>query len=604
MKKLSIFFAVFTLIVFASIHPAHALSRSPESLEFPNTRVASSSSAQQVLLLRGHTLYARITGVSLSGSSDFSIPAGGDQCSGRTLLLIPSISQCSVSVVFSPTSSGSQNAELHLNTTAGNRSVSLSGTGTNADVSFSAVSFNPTNVGASDTQNVTVTNNGSADYDIAFVGLSGGNADQFLITADDCTSHVITAGGGSCQVAVRFRPENGGDFSTQLNISSLSFPSASLALNAQGLSPNLAVSIPSFNPTDVGSSDTQRFSVTNNGSGDLNISAILISGANAGQFAIHQDNCTGATVAASGGICEVDVSFLPETDGNLNAVFNVISQNAAGTAVAFSADASFTNLAFSPLNFANTEVADRNTQTLSISNLGHSDFLVMGLTLSGANPDQFSISEDACTGQTLAGNGLGSCTVNVNFNPQTVGIFLANLNVLSPGGISSTSFSATGLTQATPLLALNATQLTYVTSAVGAVSNPLTLTLSNSGNANLLLNNLLITGSHASTFTVQSDACSSTILAPGNSCEVVISYTGSAVANQTAVLVVSSNDDISENRVVLEGEVILPTPSITPSTGTGSGCALSSIPGSASAFFGIWILMFTTLFWTRSRKSE
>ncbi len=251
MKKLSVFFVFFSLMLLGSIQSAQALSRSPASLEFLNTLVGSSSSPQQALLLRGHTLYARVTSVSLSGSADFAIPAGGDQCTGRTLLLIPSISQCSVTVVFSPTSSGLQNAELHLNTTAGNRTVSLSGTGTNPDISFSAVSFNPTNVGSADTQNITVTNNGSADYDVSFVGLSGGNADQFLITSDDCTSHVLSSGGGSCQVAVRFRPENGGSFTSQLNVSSTSFPSASLALSAQGLSPNLAVSVPTFNPTDV-----------------------------------------------------------------------------------------------------------------------------------------------------------------------------------------------------------------------------------------------------------------------------------------------------------------------------------------------------------------
>lgn len=587
---------VFSFVFLAQVNEAQALSRSPASINFSNTLVGSTSAPQEARLLRGLTLFAEVASISISGSSDFSIPPGGDQCSGRTLLFIPSISQCSVTVVFSPTSSGFQTATLHLNTTAGNRRVDLSGTGTSPDISFSSVSFNDTNVGSSDTQTITVTNNGSADFDVAIVGLSGTNSDQFLITSDNCTGNVLTSGGGSCDVEVRFTPENGGSFNAQLNVLSATLPSAFLALTAEGLNPDVAVSVPAFSTTDVGSSDTQTFVVTNNGSGDLNVSVILISGASSGQFSINQDNCSGTVVSALGGTCAVDITFRPETDGTLNAIFNVISGNASGTAAPFSADATFTSLAFSPLTFNNTQVEESDVQTVTVTNNGSSSFSVLGLSLSGVNPTQFAISEDNCTGQVLAGLGVGSCTVNLSFNPQSVGIFLANLNVLSPTGVSSTSFNATGVTADTALLGLSATSLTYQTSAIGTASDSQTLTLSNTGNADLVLGNVLITGLNAATFTVSSDECSSTVLSAGNTCNLLIVYTGSAVATQTGVLVVASNDTISPNRVTLTGSVVLPTPSVvpvTPSTNVavqGGSCALAmgtSIPSAMSWLFEI-----------------
>jgi len=605
MKRIFSVVAVLT-VVLAGANAAQALSRTPSSLDFPNTLVGSTSAPQQALLLRGSTLLAEVSNISITGSSDFSIPPGGDQCSGRTLLIIPSVSQCSVTVVFSPSSAGYQTATLHLDTTAGNKTVALSGTGTNPDVSFSGPLFNVTNVGSSDTQTFTVTNNGSADYDVAFAGLSGANPDQFLITADACSGSVLSAGGGSCDVDVRFSPQAGGVFAAQLNIFSASLPSASLALSAEGVNPSVSISTPNFNTTDVGSSDTQTFVVTNDGSGDLELAAIVISGADAGQFSINQDNCTGTTVTAWGGSCSVDVSFRPETDGTLDAVFNVLSQNAAGSAASFSADATFTNLAFSPLTFTNTQIGSSDAQTLTITNDGSSDFLVMGLSLSGVDPDQFSISQDNCTGQTLAAAGLGSCTVELTFQPQDVGIFLTNLNVLSPGAVSSTSFNATGITAASPLLSLSAASLSYTTSAVGTVSASQTLSLSNAGNADLVLNNLLITGPNASTFAVQSDACSSTVLAAGESCEVAITYAGSAVATQSAVLIVSSNDTISPNRVALTGEVILPTPSVTPVTPSNiqGGCALSQASGFSASALGLFAVLFGLLGLAKARQPE
>ncbi len=611
MKKI-IASVLFSFLLLTSVREAQALSRSPSSLAFPNTLVGSTSAPQQALLLRGLTLYADVGTISISGSADFSIPPGGDQCTGRTLLLIPSVSQCSVTVVFSPTVAGYQTATLHLNTSAGNRTVALSGTGTNPDIVFSSVSFNATNVGSFDTQTVTITNNGTADFDVAFVGLMGTNPNLFLITSDHCTGNVLTAGGGNCDVDVRFTPENGGSFDAQLNVASASLPSASLALTADGLNPDVAVTVPVFANTDVGSSDTQTFTVTNNGSGDLNVTAILLSGASSGQFSINQDNCSGTVVSAAGDTCTVDVTFRPETDGTLNAIFNVLSSNAPGNASAFSADATFTSLVFTPLTFANTQVGESDIQTVTITNTGSSDFLVMGLTLSGVDPDQFAISQDNCTGQTLAGSGVGTCTVALAFNPQTVGISLANLNVLSPTGVSSTSFNATGITAATPLLALSATSLTYQTSAVGAASDSQTLTLSNTGNADLIFTNILITGPNASTFTVNSDGCSSTVLSSGASCNLVIIYTGSAVATQTGVLIVSSNDTFSANRVTLTGSVVLPTPSVTPVNpanngsiqgGPASGCSLSMLPSSFS--ISAWSLLGLSLVvfgWIRTRK--
>jgi len=70
--------------------------------------------------------------------------------------------------------------------------------------------------------------------------------------------------------------------------------------------------------TDGGDSSARLFTVYNIGGSDLVIGTISIAGANASEFLVQSDNCSGQTVTPSG-TCSVEIMFSPDTEGVKNA---------------------------------------------------------------------------------------------------------------------------------------------------------------------------------------------------------------------------------------------------------------------------------------------
>jgi hypothetical protein len=110
-----------------------------------------------------------------------------------------------------------------------------------------------------------------------------------------------------------------------------------------------------------------------------------------------------------------------------------------------------------------------NPRTVSVTNHGTADMNVGSLLLMGNDAGDFALSNDTCSGQTIA-SGSG-CSVDVRFAPANTGDLQATLSVPSdsPGSPHSVALSGTGT-------ASNAgggtTTTTVVTSAIPVVGRP------------------------------------------------------------------------------------------------------------------------------------
>ena len=101
-----------------------------------------------------------------------------------------------------------------------------------------------------------------------------------------------------------------------------------------------------------------------------------------------------------------------------------------------------------------------------------------------------------------------------------------------------------------------------------------TLTISNSGSANLIIQRLTISGANTIDFITQNDACTGTTLPPSQNCTVQIvfspHFTGSS---QSATLSIVSNDPATPTQTVpLSG-----SSSGFSVSSTGSSCFISSV---------------------------
>ena len=102
-------------------------------------------------------------------------------------------------------------------------------------------------------------------------------------------------------------------------------------VNDDAQPPQLAASPGSlaFPDTPVGSTSApQTVTVTNPGGGQLNVSAVAITGTDASDFLISSDTCTGAAIGPSDD-CEVSVSFTPTAPGARSAGLQISSDAAS-----------------------------------------------------------------------------------------------------------------------------------------------------------------------------------------------------------------------------------------------------------------------------------
>jgi hypothetical protein len=192
-------------------------SLSPSSLVFPSQAVGATGAAQTVSLTNTGNAVLNITSITLSGANatDF---VQTSNCG----LSVAAGANCTISVSFTPASSGSRVAVLSVsdNAAGGSQSVSLSGTGASASPT---VSFSPSSLTfggepvqmTSSVQAVTLTNTGTTTVSVSALAVTGANASDFVQT-NTCTS---VAAGSTCTIAVLFTPSATGARTASLSVS-------------------------------------------------------------------------------------------------------------------------------------------------------------------------------------------------------------------------------------------------------------------------------------------------------------------------------------------------------------------------------------------------
>jgi hypothetical protein len=188
---------------------------SPPSMTFASQALGTTGSAQAVTLTNSGGTTLNITSIALTGTnpSDF---AQTNDCGAS----VAAGANCTISVTFTPSASGSRTASLSItdNASGSPQTVGLCGTATPALVSLSPTSLafgnQPVDM-TSTAQTVTLSNTSSATLSITSLALTGTNASDFA-QANTCGSSL--AAGANCTVAVMFTPSVTGAEAASLSI--------------------------------------------------------------------------------------------------------------------------------------------------------------------------------------------------------------------------------------------------------------------------------------------------------------------------------------------------------------------------------------------------
>ncbi|MBV9296549.1 MAG: choice-of-anchor D domain-containing protein, partial [Acidobacteriaceae bacterium] len=542
------------------------LALDPTQLDFPSqaigTTSAASSSEAVYLSNPGNT---PITINNWSATGDFTVTNW--YCSTPPFTLNPGGS-CGIYIQFTPSASGTRTGTLTVNSTAGNQTAALNGTGVTAtqtiQITPTSMTFGSVVVGQTASQYpLYIQNTGTEPVSLTTLGaLSGTNAGDFTVNTYTCPVGGNLQPGTSCEMLVSFTPGGTGSRTASLqNVDSAGTQNVPLSGTGVSATPTYTTSYAElvYNSQVQGTtSPTNTYTYFyNNGTLPVTLGTATVTSGFVKPSG--DDTCSGSTITG-GGNCYVYVSFAPTTPGYTTGTLTF--KNSSNTTLATVALAGYSPAAANSayldptgLNFTNQVVTTTsNYQTLTLYNSGNLPFTVG--TLNGTNvgtppTDEFSISSgngggDNCSGQTVQPGS--SCSAYVTFTPSATGTRTGSLSFPVTYADSTTAtftatLAGTGVAE-TNSAVVSPTAASFVDQTVGATT-PYTvqLNLTNSGNqpftvGTLSGTNTIVGSSGTGEFSTSSanggsDNCSHVTLQPGSTCIVYVTFTPSATGTQT-----------------------------------------------------------------------
>jgi hypothetical protein len=508
----------------------------PSPVAFGSTPVGTPVSASITLRNPGeNSLNIGSLAISGANAGDFAFTnqgcAGDNPCNANSGLQTTQLMANGGAAVFTlsctPSASGARTATLTVTTNdpvSPNETAQLTCTGTVPQLSLSATvkDFGNQRIGTTSAPfTITVSNTGGASLTYS---VSSPDA-QFVLAcpqADPTCLDRTLAAGATTTFDVAFAAMFGGNQNTALTVDSNDPQqgAVAVAVSGSGVASQVDALPLDFGSVTVGSSSTASVVVTNTGSATLTIAnvapltALGITGGG-GQFAIvlpaGNPACDGVQSCARtigplavNGTTSIPIRCTPtgpgEQIGNLVIASDSINSpfSVPLRCVGVVPDVSVSTMAVA---FANQRLGTTSAaQTFTVDNAGSAP---MTYTISESSGDfALSCAPNACNGTLASG---GRVTVSATFAPTSAGAKMANVTIATPGDPDemSTLVMMTG-TGVEPIVTVEAPSpaplaignVDVGTSAIG------TVTLRNTGTADLSITSVTLVGGDAAQFAI------------------------------------------------------------------------------------------------------
>jgi len=315
-----------TLTGTATAAPAPLADLEPQNgITFGSTVVNNAATSQQATLSNTGTAALTISSVAFTATNmgDFSQT---NNC-GTSLA---SSSTCTITVNFTPTTTGARSALLTVTDNSSNgttQSISVGGTGVASAVPVASLSPTTLSFTSGAAQVVTLSNTGASAMNITGITLTGANASSFAQTN---TCGASLSANASCTISVTFSPSGAGSFSATLNVADNAAGSPQTVTITGTAAPVATLSTATLTFTQSSLNTTtaaQSVTLTNTGTASLTGISLSLSGTNATSFA--QTNTCASTLAVNAN-CTISVTFTPTASGTATAAVS-IADSATGS---------------------------------------------------------------------------------------------------------------------------------------------------------------------------------------------------------------------------------------------------------------------------------
>lgn len=536
------------------------LSANPTSIAF-GTIATGSNGTHQVVLTNTGTVAVKVSAITASGTgysvSGLSVPATLNPSQTATL-----------TVTFAPTAAGNDTGSITVTSDAGNSplTITLSGTGATAGLSVSPASYTFASVVDEETasQTFTITNTGTASLTISQLTVSGS-----AFSASGLATPVTLAVGGTATFSVLFAPTTAGSLTGTVTITSNAPNSpATVALTGTGTAATVTLTASptslSFTGISAGTSSSKSVTITNNGNTSATISSVTV---NAKDFTASGIT-TPATLAA-GKTATLSVTFDPSASENITGNITVATSQGSDAVISVTGNGVQPALTITPssASFGSVTEGSPSTQTIQLTNSGTGTLSVTQATVTGSG---FSTS-GLTLPLSLTANQ--SSTFTVQFAPTAAGAVTGSIAVTSnaPNSPATIALSGTGVAQSL-VLSLSSTSLAFGSVNDGSTST-LTETITNSGNANVTISGIAISGTG---FTL-SGVTTPVTLTPKQTTTFSVIFSPTAAGSDTGAVTVTSNASGSPASISVSGTGVAQTTTHTAtlnwtaSTSTVSG---------------------------------
>lgn len=339
-------------------------------------------------------------------------------------------------------------------------------------------------------------------------------------------------------------------------------PPAQFTISTTGLAPSAQLTLATTVSAIVG----------NSGGQPLTLATLTFGGAAAADYSLAAGNgCTAGLSIALGGSCTLALRFAPGALGSRVASLS-ITHDAAGSPATLALNGSGLPapqgqiaLGALSLTFPATQVGTTSpTQSVTVQNTGDALLAFSGFDLAGTAAADYTRGGSCSTTAPLAVGA--TCTLTVSFAPTAAGSRSATLTLRSDAsnGNAVIALGGTATPAPAPAVGFDPAALAFGTQTVGGVYPARSVTLSNSGTADLTSIAVSVTGTG---FATTGTPCPDT-LAAGASCTLQLVFApATAEQDYTGSLRVASNASGSPHVVALSGRgtaAVVPSLAWTP----------------------------------------
>lgn len=429
-------------------------------------------------------------------------------------------------------------------------------------------------------QTLTATR-GAGALPVAIFSTRLGDTTNFSIQNDLCSNTTLRNSGDSCTVEIVFSPQARGHYSTTFSLISISSDIIdSVLVEGTGVDPAVTLSTTSIafgDQTVNRSSAAHQVTMLNSGNEALTIDSIEASVG----FAVTED--CGATLEPDAS-CNLNITFTPtaeqQYDGSVTITDDasdspqMISLTGKGIPVG-SQDADLSKYL---LGFGNQIVGTTSTaQRVVLTSTGTVSLTGIAITAS----TDFAVAHDC--GVTLASGA--SCNLDITFAPPSAGNFTGTVLVTDGASDSPQTINITGvgITVSGPQASFSANLIDFGQVPINTQSAPQVLTLTNTGDEDLVISDIQFGGENPEYFNGVDD-CESDTISPSRSCSGAITFHPTEKNIFSATITIYDNATGSPQVITLTGIGIHSSGGCSITPAGGAAASLPALAISAAIF--------------------